>query len=95
MGCAKSKPIIQINVVEPREKIFLTREEFTGYKSFHQLLTKKNIVSPTSGYRIYVGDDTIDPYSSVRVYEEIKIRIFDGTVHVPHRTLQMLTLYRR
>ena len=95
MGCAKSKPIIQINVVEPRQKIFLTREEFLSYKSFHQFLTKKNIVFPTSGYRIYVGDTTIDPYSPVKIYDEIKIRIFDGTVHVPHRTLQMVTLYRR
>ena len=95
MGCGQSKPIIQINVIEPRQKIFLTREEFLSYKSFHQFLTKKNIVFPTSGYRIYVGDTNIDPYSPVKIYNEIKIRIFDGTVHVPHRTLQMVTLYRR
>ena len=95
MGCANSKPIIQINVVEPRQKIFLTREEFISYKSFHQFLVAENIVFPTSGYRIYVGDTYIDPFSPVKVFDEIKIRIFDGTVHVPHRTLQMVTLYRR
>ena len=95
MGGAKSKPIIQVNVVEPRQKIFLTREEFTSYKSFHQFLVAKNIVIPTSGYRIYVGDTNIDPFSSLKAFDEIKIRIFNGTVHVPHRTVRMITLYRR
>jgi hypothetical protein len=94
MGCKQSKPIIQINVMEPREKILLTREEFISFKSFHQLLVAKNIVVPTSGYRIYIGDVNIDPYSPVRVYNDVRIRIFDGKVHVPHRTLQMITLYR-
>ena len=94
MGCCHGKPIVQINVVEPQQKIFLTREEFIGYRSFHELLVAKNIVFPTSGYRIYVGDTNIDPFTPVKVFDEIKIRIFDGKIHVPHRTLKMVTLYR-
>ena len=94
MGCANSKPIIQVNVVESRQKIFLTREEFMVYKSFHQFLTKKNIVFPTSGYRILVGNDVIDPYSPVRIHKDIKIQIFDGGAYRPHCSLQMIMLYR-
>jgi hypothetical protein len=94
MGGCQTKAIIKLNVIEPRQKIFLTREEFLSFKSFHQLLVAKNIVFPTSGYRIYVGDTIIDPYSSVRVYDTIQIRIFDGKIHVPYRTVQMMTLYR-
>ena len=94
MGCANSKPIIQVNVVESRQKIFLTREEFMGYKSFHQFLTKKNIVFPTSGYRILVGNDVIDPYSPVRIHKDIKIQIFTENAYSSYLSLQMLTLYR-
>jgi hypothetical protein len=95
MGCANSKYIIQINVVESGQKIFFTREELGAFKTFHQLLVTKNIVFPNSGYRIIAENNVIDPYSSVKVYKNLEIEIFNGVNYRSHCSLEMISLYRR
>jgi hypothetical protein len=94
MGCKHSGPIIQINVVETKQKLFFTREEWQTYKTFHQLLVTKKIVFPTSGYRILAGNNIIDPYTPVKIHKDIKIQIFTENAYSSYLSLQMLTLYR-
>lgn len=106
--CCGDPPIIQINIVETGEKIFLTRSEFLTYKSYHQFLTLKNIVYSTSEYRMYAENEfsnpalktntvhmsELDPYSSFKVHKELKIRVNNGLFYDDYRTLNMINLYR-
>ena len=106
--CCSERPIIRINVAETGEKIFLTRHEFLNYKSYHQFLISKNIVFSNSEYRMYAENQfsnpalktntvhmsEVDPYSSFKVYKELKIRVNNGLFYDDHRTLNMTNLYR-
>jgi len=106
--CCMERPIIRINVAETGEKIFLTRNDFLSYKSYHQFLVSKNIVFSSSEYRMYAENQfsnpalktntahmsEVDPYSSFKVHKEIKIRVYNGLFYDDHRTLNMTNLYR-